>query len=134
MTISVTDQIEKSFDDLEKDIYLTFLAAPKHLRGAFTGVNQRRKRSETMTEELALFMAGRLCHTYLFYYCEDPVTEAEVTEFLRRSLIAVPDVEANACGAKSSDDYEPARQKLAARLFAGMTSQWRSEYSPKHRR
>lgn len=134
MTFSALDEIEKSFDNLEKDIYLTFLAAPKHLRGAFTGANQRRRRSETMTGELALFMAGRLCHTYLFYRGEEVVDEAAVAQYLHRSLVAAPDVLANKCGAKSADDYEPAHRELAAQLFAGMTAQWRSEYSPKHRR
>lgn len=134
MTFSATDMIEKSFDDLEKDIFLTFLAAPKHLRGAFTGANQRRRRSETMTGELALFMAGRLCHGYLFYRGEDLIDEADIARYIHRFLVSVPDVLANRCGAKSADDYEPARIELAAQLFAGMTSQWRSQYSPKHRR
>ncbi|QTG12931.1 hypothetical protein G6M86_06600 [Agrobacterium tumefaciens] len=134
MTFSAMDEIEKSFDNLEKDIYLTFLAAPKHLRGAFTGVNQRRRRSDRMTEELALFMAGRICHTYLFYRGEDLVDEGAIAQFLNRMLVSVPDAEAKACGAKSADDYEPARQQLAARLFAEMAVQWRSKYSPKHRR
>jgi|GEM_PF-5907250 len=134
MSFSAIKEIEKSFDNLEKSIYLTFLAAPKHLQGAFTGVNQRRRRSDTMTGELALFMAGRLCHTYLFYRGDDLVDEGGVAQFLHQSLVAVPDVKSKACGAKSADDYEPARRELAAQLFAGMTSQWRSEYSPKHRR
>ena len=134
MTESVFEQLDKKFDDLEKSLYLAFLAAPAHERGAFTGVNQRRRRNERITQNLADTMTKKLCQIYLFYRGDEVVSEAEVNACLYKTLIAVPDAEAKACGAKLGDEKEEAQKKLAADLFAGMMAQWRSVFSPKHLR
>lgn len=134
MTESVFEQLDKKFDDLEKSIYLSFLAAPAHERWAFTGVNQRRRRDEMITRNLADTMGNKLCQLYLFYRGDEAVSEDEVKAWLFKSLLAVPDAEAKACGAKFGDEKEEAQKKLAADLFAGMMAQWRSVFSPKHLR
>lgn len=134
MTESLLEQLNKKFDDLEKSIYLSFLAAPTHERGAFTGVNQRRRRDERMMLNLADTMGLKLCQQYLFYRGDELVSEEEVKAWLFKSLAAVPDAEAKACGAKVGDEKEVAQKKLAADLFAGMMEQWRSVFSPKHLR
>lgn len=134
MTESVFEQLDKKFDDLEKSLYLAFLAAPAHERNAFTGVNQRRRRNERITQNLADTMTKKLCQLYLFYRGDEVVSEAEGNAWLYKTLIAVPDAEAKACGAKFGDEKEEAQKKLAADLFAGMMAQWRSVFSPKHLR
>lgn len=134
MTESLLEQLNKKFDDLEKSIYLSFLAAPAHERGAFTGVNQRRRRDERMMLNLADTMGVKLCQQYLFYRGDELVSEDEVKAWLFKSLVSVPDAEAKACGAKVGDEKEIAQKKLAADLFAGMLAQWRSVFSPKHLR
>jgi hypothetical protein len=76
-------------------------------------------------------LGGKLCHTYLFYSGDLAVEPSEIVAFLLVWIRAIPDADAEACGAKSVFEYEPAYDKIAAGVYQAMTAQWRSKYSPR---
>jgi hypothetical protein len=129
---SLQDYDNKKFDDLKASIRLNLKVAPKHLINALVKGKTRRRKYDCLMPDLAGYLSGKLCHTYIFYSGDVAVEPSEITAFLLVWIRAVPEADAEACGAKSVFEYEPGYDKLASDLYQAMMAQWRSEYSPSH--
>jgi hypothetical protein len=98
---------------------------------ALVGGKARRRRDDGLMPVYVDVYLKRLCQSYDFYRGDEQVEKAELKTFFLAWLRAVPDAQAEACGAKSILVSEPARKTLAADLYDAITSQWRPVYNPK---
>ncbi len=118
----------ETYDPLHKalDIRLTVVSGP--IRNGWTGTGSTRKRSLTLTMELAKEISTGILKNYWFYDGDRRIGELQLVDAMTHLLWAIPDDLAKNCGSKLFDIREPARQEVALRLEDSLLKLWRMEY------